>query len=89
MRCPQCGVDNQAGKNFCGDCGASLAITCAFCGSANPGDENGCCRVCGAVLDRAGFAEPAASWRGGGSGGSPGKIRPVTVLFCDIVGSTP
>jgi class 3 adenylate cyclase len=88
MRCPQCGVDNQAGKNYCGDCGVSLAITCAFCGSANPGDENGYCRVCGTVLDRAGFAEPVASWRGGGSGGSTGEIRPVTVLYCDIVGST-
>ncbi len=88
MRCPQCGVDSQAGKNFCGDCGAPLAITCASCGSANPGDENGCCRVCAAVLDRAGFAEPAASWRSGGSSGTPGEIRPVTVLYSDIVGST-
>lgn len=87
MRCPRCGAHSPAGKKFCGDCGAALAVACPSCGAANSTGEDFCGR-CGAVLDAPGFREAAEQWNAAGIGGRPGEIKQVTVLFCDIVGST-
>jgi len=32
MRCPNCGVENPAGVNFCEECGTKLAQVCPSCG---------------------------------------------------------
>src|SRR3954466_5529480 len=81
--CAQCGVENAAGSKFCGGCGASLALACPSCGVANdPGRRF--CAECGAALTGdppapvpALAATPAA------------ERRLVSVLFADLVGSTP
>ena len=94
MRCPRCSADNLAGMKFCGQCGAPLGVPCPSCGSGNP-PENRYCGHCGTPLDRPGLQEAAA--RGplipkpaAGLGTAlPGEMKQVTVLFCDIVGSTP
>jgi len=94
MRCPRCSADNLAGMKFCGQCGAPLGVPCPSCGSGNP-PENRYCGHCGTPLDRPGPQEAAA--RGplihkpaAGLGTAlPGEMKQVTVLFCDIVGSTP
>src|SRR5215469_8396157 len=94
MRCPRCSADNPAGMKFCGQCGAPLGVPCPSCGAGNP-PEHRFCGQCGAPLDRAGLQEgappePFAAGRASRGGSAlPGEIKQVTVLFCDIVGSTP
>jgi class 3 adenylate cyclase/tetratricopeptide (TPR) repeat protein len=93
MRCPRCSADNLSGIKFCGQCGAPLGVPCPSCGSGNP-PENRFCGQCGAPLDQPALQEAAA--RGpfipkaaAGLGTAlPGEMKQVTVLFCDIVGST-
>jgi class 3 adenylate cyclase/tetratricopeptide (TPR) repeat protein len=98
MRCPRCGADNAAGMKFCGQCGASLGFACPSCGSENPPDHR-FCGHCGAPLGLRGFSDsappqqaltPRASpTRSAEARGTlPGELKQVTVLFCDIVGST-
>ena len=76
MTCGSCGTENRAGRKFCSQCGAPLAITCAACGAANePGDAF--CGDCGAPLRAAPESDGAAAER-----------RLVSVLFADLVGFT-
>jgi class 3 adenylate cyclase/tetratricopeptide (TPR) repeat protein len=94
MRCPRCSADNLAGMKFCGQCGAPLGVPCPSCGSGNP-PEHRFCGHCGAPLDRTGLHEVAARGpfipKPAEAPGTalPGEMKQVTVLFCDIVGSTP
>jgi class 3 adenylate cyclase/predicted ATPase len=84
MRCSKCGSDNRVGRKFCADCGASLAVTCAKCGASNQPEER-FCGECGAGLAEAGAGkEKVAPIVGLGAG----ERRHLTVLFCDLVGST-
>ncbi len=93
MRCPRCSADNLAGMKFCGQCGAPLGVACPSCGAGNP-PEHRFCGQCGVPLDRPGLHEAVA--RGpfipkptaAPEAALPGEMKQVTVLFCDIVGST-
>jgi class 3 adenylate cyclase/predicted ATPase len=88
MRCPSCNRDNRAERRFCAECGAALAARCATCGVSNdPGEKF--CGGCGERLQPAAPAvvstpapEPVAALLAG-------ERRQLTVLFCDLVGSTP
>ena len=80
---------------FCGQCGAPLVSTCPSCGAANPPGHK-FCGQCGALLDPPGFRELAAPTPyvpkpqpPGSVSTLPGEIKQLTVLFCDIVNSTP
>ena len=83
MRCDGCGRENRPGRRFCAGCGGPLAVACASCGFANEPDEE-FCGGCGRALTT------AAS----GATARPGPLTPsaerrqLTVLFCDLVGST-
>ncbi len=95
MTCSRCGADCPAGMKFCGQCGAPLGSTCPSCRAANPPGQK-FCGQCGTSLDPPGFQESAAPTpyvpkpRAQGAVGTlPGEIKQVTVLFCDIVNSTP
>src|ERR1700737_1683371 len=95
MRCSRCGADCPAGTKFCGQCGAALSSNCPSCGAANP-PEHKFCGQCGASLDKPGLQEAAApepylGMRQIARPGVtlPGEMKQVTVLFCDIVNSTP
>ncbi|MBI3327562.1 MAG: zinc ribbon domain-containing protein, partial [Nitrospinae bacterium] len=35
MQCPQCQVDNRAGRKFCAGCGQALSLPCPQCGFVN------------------------------------------------------
>ena len=86
MRCRSCDHDNRADRRFCAECGTPLAASCGACGVSNePGEKF--CGGCGAQLEapvsgtmpvpaEAATALPA------------GERRQLTVLFCDLVGST-
>ncbi len=95
MKCSRCGADCPDGMKFCGQCGTPLVAICPACGAGNP-PEHKFCGQCGASLDLAGPEVSVAP----GSGASrpevagvistlPGEMKQVTVLFCDIVNSTP
>jgi len=83
MKCSRCGTDCPAGTKFCGQCGAPLVANCPACGAGNP-PEDRFCGQCGASLD----ARPQLQTLGAVTT-LPGEMKQVTVLFCDIVNSTP
>jgi len=73
--CVGCGSQNAASFRLCANCGAQLGQACLACGFENPA-ESKFCGGCGARLQEV-RAEDAR-----------GERRQLTVLFCDIVGST-
>src|SRR5208283_2609814 len=100
MRCPGCGSENLAGKKFCGDCGTLLAVVCAGCGAENPSGKR-FCGDCGASLTAA-TGNPGATVTQPGTPArereesslslqhdiAAAERRHLSVLFCDVVGST-
>ncbi len=42
MICSSCGTENEAGRKFCKECAAPLAIICPTCGTANSPDAKFC-----------------------------------------------
>ncbi len=90
MRCPSCDHDNRPERRFCTECGAALAAVCASCGAANqPGEKF--CGGCGAALIGAPTpsAAPPRPPEAIAAPTDAGERRQLTVLFCDLVGSTP
>jgi Double zinc ribbon len=86
MRCSKCGSDNREGAKFCNDCGTPLGTKCAACDALNqPGAKF--CDECGAVLI-VGVTTKAAGVPTGLGLPASGERRHLTVLFCDLVGST-
>jgi class 3 adenylate cyclase/tetratricopeptide (TPR) repeat protein len=83
VRCGACSLENLRGARFCSGCGSALERVCSGCGHAN-GAEAQFCTACGSRLaDAVPLAHPtvpAAQVRG--------ERRHLTVLFCDMVGST-
>lgn len=77
MQCSACGFESPEGMSFCGSCGRSLEIACARCGERNPPGFQ-FCGHCGESLG-AGAPEPVPD---------TAERRQLTVMFCDLVGST-
>ena len=88
VRCPSCGHANRLDRRFCAECGAALAASCAACGAANePGEKF--CGGCGARLPTVTPASGAPPTTPTPDTAVPaGERRQLTVLFCDLVGST-
>ena len=85
MRCSKCGRDNREGRKFCATCGAPLIVRCPKCGASNQPDER-FCGECGARLaETPGPTAPEVTTI---AVSSSGERRHLTVLFCDLVGST-
>jgi len=99
MRCPGCGSDNPSDMRFCGECGAPLPHRCPQCGSENPRRFR-FCGTCGVALpghssSREATTAPRARGqdaRSPSTDAAPERLdaerRHLTVLFCDLVGST-
>src|SRR6516162_2322825 len=83
MRCPSCYSENPAGKRFCSDCGSALASVCPKCGADNPPDKR-FCGDCGAALNGSSAVTAAPPPQMSANG----ERRHLTILFCDLVGST-
>jgi class 3 adenylate cyclase len=92
-RCFNCGSDNPDGLKFCNQCGVALNARCSQCGFNNaPGARF--CGECGASLTgapvRPAVGQPfqAVDRLESRSHSRPSERRHLTVLFCDLVGST-
>ena len=85
MRCSKCGSDNRGGRKFCTTCGTTLVAACPKCGAPIQLDES-FCGECGTALDEA--APAAAADTAPVTASAGGERRHLTVLFCDLVGST-
>ena len=100
MNCPSCQAAAPADAKFCMSCGASLAVSCPECGTELPLEAQFCLQ-CGHQL-AAQEPEPAKArpqqympqdllaklQAARTSGGMQGERRVVTMLFCDVKGST-
>src|SRR6185503_16274165 len=91
MRCPSCNHDNRAGRRFCTECGATLSVACPSCGA--PAEAGGkFCGGCGAELQGSGSRVQGSGTREPRTPNPEprpeGERRQLTVLFCDLVGST-
>ncbi len=71
----------------CSECGESLMVRCPHCGVALPPTAKFCLECGGATKGKAGDVAAGAPPRAH-EAGSVGERRQLTVLFCDLVGST-
>jgi class 3 adenylate cyclase len=86
MRCPKCEFENPAGMKFCGKCRTALGLTCPNCSFENPPGFD-FCGQCAAALN-APVSDPVSATSPIQSPEVAGERRHLTVLFCDLVGST-
>src|SRR3989449_5699538 len=77
MQCPQCQSENLPDSVFCPQCGTKLERVCPQCQADNRLTSN-FCRQCGTPLTR---QTPDSSK-------AEAERRQLTVMFCDLVGST-
>ena len=102
MECPRCQAQNREGARFCRECGALLGAVCSSCGAEVQAGSK-FCDSCGtplaaaprpgperARLDgaQAGTAEDVVEIMGTSKVAAEAERRQLTVLFCDLVGST-
>jgi predicted ATPase/class 3 adenylate cyclase len=89
MNCSHCGFENPSDAKFCQNCGRSLDVICPNCQTPNASVAK-FCKNCGHGLT-AGVQSadpPLAQSSEKTADESRGERRVVTVLFCDVVGST-
>src|SRR3954467_2891379 len=84
VSCPACGRTPSPGAGFCGGCGSPLPRPCPACGRPSPGD-NLFCESCGHRLQDARSSPGTPT---GTVAEHAGGRRYLTVMFCDLVGST-
>src|SRR6188472_510619 len=89
VTCASCGSQNPAGRKFCGECGARLAVACSTCGAALV-DGQKFCGECGTpAVTPSASGTPADPQPGTTSSHAVAERRLVSVLFADLVGFTP
>src|SRR5687768_823248 len=81
MQCTNCAAEVPAQRKFCKRCGAAVVRRCLACGATNPA-LNRFCGDCGTQLRVDSPMAPMAR------DSRPIERRQLTVLFCDLVGST-
>jgi uncharacterized membrane protein YvbJ len=81
MECLKCGAKLSDSSKFCTECGAPVPLACPSCGRSNPPHAKFCAN-CGTKLIGVSTAVAPASLE------SSAERRQLTVMFCDLVGST-
>jgi predicted ATPase/class 3 adenylate cyclase len=88
MNCFACQRENPADAAFCSGCGERLILTCPACGRANIPDSR-FCNECGERLaNESASLAPRADDVVGTPPSPEAERRQLTVMFCDLVGST-
>ena len=90
VHCPACGFNNAETTLACGECGTTLLRHCGACGFENPLRTKfcgGCGTALGALAQTTVRTVTGAESIGGPAGGA--ERRQLTIMFCDLVGSTP
>ena len=85
MRCPSCMAENAATRHFCAQCGTALLWPCSNCGFENEPSAK-FCGGCGTPVGQTGAQERVALSRGPPTDAA--ERRQLTVMFCELVGST-
>lgn len=91
VNCSTCGISNREGARFCVECGSPFPRACSTCAAAVAPTAK-FCDQCGTLVAA---AEEGQSFRDPASGTAPSSTKSgtavrktITVLFCDLVGST-
>ncbi|MDF3073366.1 MAG: family ATPase [Alphaproteobacteria bacterium] len=95
MQCATCHTQNAAGRRFCAQCGAALAVSCESCDFQNSSSDR-FCGGCGRPIQESAASTKSSLGLGSqigsrlvtGPAATDGQIKLVTVLFADIRGST-
>lgn len=83
MHCPDCGTANEPGDQHCTECGAGLPIHCRSCRQLNSSMSRFCCH-CGEPMTADAIPDEVTR----NAPFERVERRQLTVLFCDLVGST-
>lgn len=88
MQCSACASENPDSNGFCGQCGAALPRSCPACGVVNP-LGNKFCGDCGHQLGApATISTALPPTTPATTSVSDAERRHLTVMFCDLAGST-
>ena len=100
MNCSRCHAENRAGARFCRECGALFAAVCSSCGAKVEAGSK-FCDNCGTPLAatptpapepsqlyRTDTAEDLTETARASTSPVEAERRQLTVMFCDLVGST-
>ncbi len=89
MRCQSCGFENPEGMNFCGKCATSLGPGCPNCGFKNPPGFEYCGKCATPILENKETIKDNEGLVSARDRQAPdAERRQITVMFCDMVGST-
>src|SRR6476469_5756921 len=86
MRCPSCMAENAAARRFCAQCGVPLPSPCPACGFENEPTARFCGGCGKPIVEVAAAPAPAVASAPPRADGA--ERRQLTVMFCDLVGST-
>ncbi len=89
MECPGCHHVNRTGAQFCTACRTPLSMPCPACGTGNLGSAR-FCGECGSRLagQTTAVEKSPSRWAAASNSASAAERRLLTVMFCDLVGST-
>jgi class 3 adenylate cyclase/tetratricopeptide (TPR) repeat protein len=90
VKCLACGTENPDDAGQCARCGTALPRACPACGSKNPAAANFCGNG-GNRLRPAAIEDTSSTERSEGDDetlSGRAERRQITVMFCDLVGST-
>jgi TOMM system kinase/cyclase fusion protein len=91
MKCPKCNYENPAEAKFCMQCGAKMSLICSQCGAELPLEAKFCLK-CGTRVAPETPTEATVPDEPEEAAVEPStevERRQLTVMFCDMVGSTP
>src|SRR5260370_30392387 len=90
MRCQNCSAENPESAKFCSECASPMVAKCPRCGADNkPGAKfcNECAAPLNACAPAAAAVESRQDIKQDIKDDISGERRPLTVLFCALVGS--
>jgi len=90
MRCGSCSTENPEGAKFCSECAAPLQKRCPRCGVENLPRAKFCSECATPLAGQPASVQPSeASLQSATPSRSEAERRQLTVMFCDLVDSTP